>query len=615
MTKWAVGIGVLVATMLAPLLVAVTFVAVLVPATPSAACTNSAFGGGWRPPVVGSYRVTARFGQAGGRWSSGSHTGIDLGVTGDDRTIVAAAAGTVTTVAGHPAYGNQVVIEHGGGLSTRYGHLAMPAGVAPHQRINAGQQLGVEGATGNVTGRHLHFEVMKDGSAIDPAPFMAERSAPLDGTAPGGGALPRRERASAIANVTDNSLSAVRSDGTRITLSREQLKNAATIATVGRGLEVPERGLVAALMAGLQESGLRNLDYGDRDSLGLFQQRGSWGSSVERRRPRYAARAFFGGRTGPNRGSPAGLLDVSGWERMGLGEAAQAVQVSDYPRLYDRWEPVARAALASIGEGALASCEVKSAGELRVATWNVCLQFCERLGPWRDRLPAIARQILASGADVVALQETGKSGTHGEALRAAVSSRYRLAAYHRSRMILYDPDRLSVRTRSGRLLPSRTFGLAGRFGIFQVLRVKATGTSFVMSSLHPVQGSSGGAEAQRERYVRRALDVADRLDAGDSRPIALAGDFNSQAWSGSKGFSYLRARGYDTAERVARSREGEEYSSYNDGKEPHRGHRIDHVVVEPARTEVISWQQINAADPADPSSDHNMIAVGLAFEA
>lgn len=612
MTKWSVGIGVLVTIMLAPLMAAVTFVAVLAPTT-SAACTSSTAGGGWRPPVVSSYRVTARFGQAGGRWSSGSHTGIDLGVTGDDRTIVAAAAGTVTTVAAHPAYGNQVVIEHGGGLSTRYGHLAMPAGVAPHQRINAGQQLGVEGATGNVTGRHLHFEVMKDGSAIDPATFMADRNAPLDGTSPSGGALSRRERASGVASATD-SLSSVRSDGTRITLSAEQLKNAATIATIGRGLDVPERGLVVALMAALQESGLRKLNYGDLDSLGLFQQRGSWGSSVERRTPSYAARAFFGGRTGPNRGSPAGLMDVSGWERMGLGEAAQAVQVSDYPRLYDRWESVARAALAKVEGVAPASCEVKGVGELRVATWNVCLQFCERLGPWRERMPAIAQQILASGADVVALQETGKSGTHGEALLSAVSGRYRLAAYHRSRMILYDPDRLSVRTRSGRLLPSRTLSLTGRFGVFQVLRVKATRTSFVMSSLHPVQGSSGGAEAQRERYVRRALGVAEDLGADSSRPVVLAGDFNAQAGGESRVFNFLRARGYDTAEHEMGSRGGDEYSSYNGGKKSHRGQRIDHVVVEPTRTEVTRWQQVSAADPADPPSDHNMIAVGLAFK-
>lgn len=614
MTKWSIGIGVLVAIMFAPLIAAVTFVAVLAP-TPSAACTSSSFGGGWRPPVVSSYRVTARFGQSGGRWSSGSHTGIDLGITGDDRTIVAAAAGTVTTVAAHPAYGNQVVIEHGGGLSTRYGHLAMPAGVTPHQRINAGQPLGVEGATGNVTGRHLHFEVMKDGSAIDPAPFMAEYGAPLDGTAPGGGALPRRERASGVVDATDNSLSAVRSDGTKITLSGEQLENAATITTTGRGLEVPERGLVVALMAGLQESGLRNLDYGDRDSLGLFQQRAGWGSSAERQTPRYAARAFFGGRTGPNRGSPRGLIDIAGWERMGLGEAAQAVQISAYPSLYDRWEPVARAALASVGEVAPASCEAKSEGELRVATWNVCLQFCERLGPWRERLPAIAGQILASDADVVALQETGKSGTHGEALLAAVGSRYRLAAYHRSRMILYDPDRLSVRTRLGRSFPTRMLSLAGRFGVFRVLRVKATGISFVMSSLHPVQGSSDEAETQREHYVRRALGVADDLNAGNARPVVIAGDFNTQARGGSRVFNYLRARGYDTAERETGSREGDEYSSYNGGKKPHRGQRIDHVVVETARTQVISWWQISAADRTDPPTDHNMISIDLAFEA
>lgn len=77
----------------------------------------------------------------------------------------------------------------------------------------------------------------------------------------------------------------------------------------------------------------------DHDSLGLFQQRPSagWGSVAELMDVGYNAQAFFGGGAGPNAGNPPGLLDISGWESMGYGAAAQAVQVSAFPERYDNW--------------------------------------------------------------------------------------------------------------------------------------------------------------------------------------------------------------------------------------------------------------------------------------
>lgn len=73
----------------------------------------------------------------------------------------------------------------------------------------------------------------------------------------------------------------------RSSASAEQRANAAAIVATGRQMGVPERGLWVALATALQESGLRNLDYGDRDSLGLFQQRPSqgWGSPAQVRDP------------------------------------------------------------------------------------------------------------------------------------------------------------------------------------------------------------------------------------------------------------------------------------------------------------------------------------------
>jgi LysM repeat protein len=133
-------------------------------------------------------------------------------------------------------------------------------------------------------------------------------------------------------------------------LSPEMAENAATIVSVGRSLGVPEYGIVIALAAAMQESSLRNIDYGDRDSLGLFQQRPStgWGSADQLLTPSHAARLFFGGPSNPNTGVTRGLLDIRGWQSMSVTAAAQAVQISAYPEAYAKWESSARSWLAAI---------------------------------------------------------------------------------------------------------------------------------------------------------------------------------------------------------------------------------------------------------------------------
>ena len=100
---------------------------------------------------------------------------------------------------------------------------------------------------------------------------------------------------------------------------------------------------VIALATAMQESSLRNIAFGDRDSVGLFQQRPSahWGTKQQIMNIDYAARAFFGGATSPTRGVARGLLDISGWQRLPLTEAAQAVQISAHPTAYAKWEPSA----------------------------------------------------------------------------------------------------------------------------------------------------------------------------------------------------------------------------------------------------------------------------------
>ncbi|MGW6840268.1 C40 family peptidase [Streptomyces sp. NPDC054958] len=115
---------------------------------------------------------------------------------------------------------------------------------------------------------------------------------------------------------------------------KEQIPNAKAIQATGVAMKVPVRGQIVALATALQESGLRNLDYGDRDSLGLFQQRPSqgWGTPEQVRDPVYASTKFY-----------EGLLEVSGWESMTVTQAAQAVQASGFPDAYAKWEPLATA--------------------------------------------------------------------------------------------------------------------------------------------------------------------------------------------------------------------------------------------------------------------------------
>lgn len=130
------------------------------------------------------------------------------------------------------------------------------------------------------------------------------------------------------------------------TFSGEQLSNARVIAQVGRGLGASQRDIMVAIMAALQESGLRNLNYGDRDSIGLFQQRNAWGSREQRLDPTESARMFFqGGHQGQR-----GLLAFSNRDSYSLSQAAQKVQVSAFPDAYAKWEDEAKNILSGLGE-------------------------------------------------------------------------------------------------------------------------------------------------------------------------------------------------------------------------------------------------------------------------
>ncbi|RTL82820.1 MAG: M23 family metallopeptidase [Hyphomicrobiales bacterium] len=134
-----------------------------------------------RKPLSGPLQMTSTFGYRADPFLGrpALHSGVDLR---DDygAPVRATAAGVVAFAGPQGGYGNLVEIDHGGGVSTRYGHLSA-IDVGPGQPVAPGAAIGRVGSTGRSTGPHLHYEVRMDGEAVDPARFLKAASA-LAGT-------------------------------------------------------------------------------------------------------------------------------------------------------------------------------------------------------------------------------------------------------------------------------------------------------------------------------------------------------------------------------------------------------------------------------------------------
>lgn len=127
---------------------------------------------GYALPVDGA-TVGTPYRMSGSMWSSGYHTGVDF-VVPTGTSLKAVGAGTVVSAGWGGAYGNQVVIKLNDGHYAQYAHLSQLS-VSAGQTVTAGQQVGLSGATGNVTGPHLHFEIRTTpdyGSDVDPVAFL-----------------------------------------------------------------------------------------------------------------------------------------------------------------------------------------------------------------------------------------------------------------------------------------------------------------------------------------------------------------------------------------------------------------------------------------------------------
>jgi LysM repeat protein len=262
----------------------------------------------------------------------------------------APAAGAYTVAAGDTI--SSIARRHG----TTVGAVLSANGLGWSSIIYPGQTISIPGASAPAA------------SAPSPAPAPA----PAPGAAAGSYTVAAGDTVSAIAGRHGVSVDAVLSanglsrasiiypgqtlkipaSGPSVPgLTSEQAANAHLIVRIGRELGASDRAIAIALGTAMQESSLRNVTWGDRDSLGLFQQRPSygWGTEAEVQDAARATRVFFGGAGDPNGARTRGLLDIPGWEGMSFTQAAQAVQISAYPDAYAQWEAPAFSWLAALG--------------------------------------------------------------------------------------------------------------------------------------------------------------------------------------------------------------------------------------------------------------------------
>lgn len=117
---------------------------------------------------VTNWNITSTFGYRWGRLHAGTDVGVPIGTT-----VRASRGGQVTTAGWVGGYGNCVIIDHGDGVCTRYGHLSEVT-VSVGQYVDQGQQIALSGNTGRSTGPHLHFEIRINGEAVDPMPYLTQ---------------------------------------------------------------------------------------------------------------------------------------------------------------------------------------------------------------------------------------------------------------------------------------------------------------------------------------------------------------------------------------------------------------------------------------------------------
>ncbi|MGI5457767.1 heavy metal transporter [Streptomyces sp. CA-249302] len=204
-------------------------------------------------------------------------------------------------------------------------------------------------------------------------------------------------------------------DGKAYEFTPEQAVNAATIAAVGTGRGMPERAVAIALATSIQESGLRNIQHGDRDSLGLFQQRPSqgWGTEKQILDPTYAAGVFY-----------EHLAKVDGYQKLPLTVAAQRVQRSGYPEAYAKHEPDATMLAAALtGDSpATLTCQGRTDATTAVAAGPDGVRAALVRDFGRDVLQPAGAEVSKKRASTASPSPTGSSQAAGRTVTLPVAA-------------------------------------------------------------------------------------------------------------------------------------------------------------------------------------------------
>lgn len=346
---------------------------------------GSGTGSGWANPMAGS--ISSTFGARNLGGDTRHHDGTDVVAPRAGMPFYSASSGKVLAAygtggsEGNGDGGYGIIIDAGSGVHLWYWHAeAGSTKVKAGQNVVAGQLLAKEGATGRATGAHLHFQVMVNGVAVDPVPFMKARGVVLGA---GGPALTNTsaQTAAPASNGTNDGqkFQGTKSTGALVNLDARQLGYIDRVIAQGRKSGVNDKGIIIALVTGLQESKFymysnnrvreswsipHDREGSDHDSVGLFQQRPSmgWGTVADLMNPEKSALAFWGIKE-PGTAHPPGLNQISGWQKMSVNDAAQAVQVSGVPDAYGPWEPVAKALLTRSGSGTTGQDVLCAAGD------------------------------------------------------------------------------------------------------------------------------------------------------------------------------------------------------------------------------------------------------------
>lgn len=277
-------------------------------------------------------------------------------------------------------------------------------------------------------------------------------------------------------------------DGHVVTLDMEQAENAALIAAVAVRRQLPARAVTIALATAYQESKIRNLEHGDRDSLGLFQQRPSqgWGTAAQVRDPAFAAGAFYDA-----------LVKVPGYRTMEVTVAAQKVQRSAYPDAYADHEDDARILASAL------------TGNSRAALW--CDTVSPAAGP--KQLTRIGLTAKAAAVRTEVLDVFGPVPTGGFAAGGVSTGHMRGSAHYEGRAVdLFFRPISAANKKSGWAVAHWLVANADRLGVKTVIFDDRIWTAGLRADAgwrdYAVPSSSRGDRAILEHRDHVHVDVA-----------------------------------------------------------------------------------------------------------